>query len=136
MVRSAEELFAVEKMAAQGTSIKKIAVTVGVFLSMTKRWPHQLRSEGEMVSRSVRRQRGTQDGLSLLSLQFRLTSLHLRVVCGSDSLRLLWNELKTQLAQYPAPANPAELRALLTRVSQNVDSRWTFEKMARLGSAG
>ena len=37
MVRSAEELFAIEKMAAQSMSIKKIAETVWVPLRMTKR---------------------------------------------------------------------------------------------------
>ena len=82
MVRSAEELVAIEKMAAQSMSMKKIAETVGVPLSTTKRWLNRLRSEGEMVSRNVGRPRGAEAGLCLLSLQFRLASLELRVECG------------------------------------------------------
>ena len=43
----------------------------------------------------------------------------------------LWNELKVQLVQHPAPANPAELRALLTRVYHRTwaGSREVFEKI-------
>ena len=43
----------------------------------------------------------------------------------------LWNELKVQLVQHPAPANPAELRALLTRVCHRTwaGSREMFEKI-------
>ena len=43
----------------------------------------------------------------------------------------LWNELKTQPVQHPAPANPAELRALLTHVYQRTwtGTRWMFEKI-------
>ena len=37
----------------------------------------------EVVLRQVGRPRGAEAGLCLLSLQFRLTSLELRVVCGS-----------------------------------------------------
>ena len=38
MVRSAQDFFAIEKMAAQGMSIKKIATTLGLPQSTTKRW--------------------------------------------------------------------------------------------------
>ena len=43
----------------------------------------------------------------------------------------LWNELKVQPVQHPAPANPAELRALLTRVYHRTwaGSREMFEKI-------
>ena len=43
----------------------------------------------------------------------------------------LWNELKVQLIQHPAPANPAKLWALLTRVYRRTwaGSRETFEKI-------
>ena len=49
----------------------------------------------------------------------------------SPSDFFLWKELKTQLVQHPAPANPAELRALLTRVYHRTwgGSREMFEKM-------
>ena len=42
----------------------------------------------------------------------------------------LWNELETQLVQHPAPANPAELRAPLTRVYHRTwaGSREIFDK--------
>ena len=42
----------------------------------------------------------------------------------------LWNELKVQLVQHPAAANPAELRALLIRVYHRTwaGSREQFEK--------
>ena len=44
---------------------------------------------------------------------------------------VLWNELKVQLVQHPAPANPAELRALYTRVYHRTraGSREMFEKI-------
>ena len=50
----------------------------------------------------------------------------------------LWNELKVQLDQHPAPVNPAELRALLTRVYHRTwaGSRESSRKSAMLGSAG
>ena len=51
---------------------------------------------------------------------------------GSKFLHFfLWNELKTQLVQHPALANPAELRALLTRVYHRTwaGSREMFEKI-------
>ena len=43
----------------------------------------------------------------------------------------LWNELKVQLVQHPGPANPAELRALLTCVYHRTwaGSREMFEKI-------
>ena len=43
----------------------------------------------------------------------------------------VWNELKVQLVQHPAPANPVELRALLTRVYHRTwtGSREMFEKI-------
>ena len=54
VVRSIEERFAVERMAAQGLSRKKITEAVGVPLSTTKRWLQRLRSERDTASRSVR----------------------------------------------------------------------------------
>ena len=50
MVLSAQELFAIEKMATAGMDNKKIAITLGLPLSTTKRW-----LEGELVSHSVGR---------------------------------------------------------------------------------
>ena len=49
----------------------------------------------------------------------------------SPSDFFLWNELKTQLVQYPALAYPAELLALLTRVYHRTwtGSRWMFENI-------
>ena len=61
MVRSVEELFAIEQMAAQGMSIQKIAETLGVPLRTTTRWLQ--RSEGEMVPHNVGRPRGAEAGL-------------------------------------------------------------------------
>ena len=48
----------------------------------------------------------------------------------SPSDFFLWNELKVQLVQHPAAANPAELRALLIRVHHRTwaGSREQFEK--------
>ena len=49
------------------------------------------------------------------------------------SLRLFWNELKTQLVQHPVPADLGELRALLTHVYHRTrtGSRWMLEKMGK-----
>ena len=43
----------------------------------------------------------------------------------------LWNELKVQVVQHPAPTSPAELRALLARVYHRTwaGSRGSFEKI-------
>ena len=49
MVRSAEGLFAIERMAAQSLGSKKITEPLGVSLSTTKRWLQRLHSEGEVV---------------------------------------------------------------------------------------
>ena len=49
MVRSAEGLFAIARMAAQGLGSKKITEPLGVSLSTTKRWLQRLHSEGEVV---------------------------------------------------------------------------------------
>ena len=54
--------------------------------------------------------------------------------CSPDLSSLgffLWNELRVQLVQHPAPANPAELLALLTRVYHRTwaGSREMFEKI-------
>ena len=53
MVLSAQELLAIEKMATAGMDNKKIATTLGLRQSATKRWLQRLRSEGEMVSHNV-----------------------------------------------------------------------------------
>ena len=58
MVGSAEELIAIEKMAAAGKGNKKITEALGVPLSTAMRWLQRLRSEGEMVSHNVGRPRG------------------------------------------------------------------------------
>ena len=55
-------------------------------------------------------------------------------LCSPDLSPLgffLWTELKTQLIQHPAPANPSEMRALLTRVCHRTwtGSPWMFAKM-------
>ena len=48
MVRSAEELFAIEKKAAQSLGSKKITEALGVPLWTTKRWLQRLGSDGEI----------------------------------------------------------------------------------------
>ena len=53
MVRSAEELFAVERMATRGFGNKKIATAPGVPVSTTQRWLQRLRSDGDMSSVSL-----------------------------------------------------------------------------------
>ena len=67
------------------------------------------------------------------SVHLFVSSFNRRVpqICPST---FLWNELKTQLAQYPTTASPAELRALLTRVYHTTwtGSRWMFEKMGNV----
>ena len=44
-----------------------------------------------------------------------------------------WNKLKTQLVQHPVPADPSELRALLTHVYHRTrtGSRWMLEKRCK-----
>ena len=53
MVRSAEERFAVERMATRGFGSKKIAAALGVPEATTKRWLRRLRSDGDMASRNI-----------------------------------------------------------------------------------
>ena len=65
---SAEELFATEKMAAQGLGSKKIATTLGLPLSTTKVWLQRLRSGDDVVPRSVGRPHGAEAGLCLVFL--------------------------------------------------------------------
>ena len=70
MVRSAEELFAFERMTAQNMATQQVATTLGLPLSTTTRWLQMLRSESEMVPRSVGRSRGAEAGLCLASIRF------------------------------------------------------------------
>ena len=74
---------------------------------------------------------------SRLACEFFKTVLHGTVEFQPPCSPLdffLWNELKAQLVQHPAPANPSELRALLTRVYHRTwaGGREMFEK---IGSA-
>ena len=55
MVFAAQELYVIGKVAAPGMGNKKIATTLGLPQSTTKRWLQRLRSDGEMVSRNVGR---------------------------------------------------------------------------------
>ena len=62
------------------------------------------------------------------------TAVKFQPPCSPDLSPLdffLWNELKTQLVHHPALANPAELRALSTRVYHGTwtGGRWMFEKI-------
>ena len=89
MVLSAQELFAMKKMATAGMGNKKIATALGSPQSTMKRWLQRLRSEGEMVSHNVGRPRGAEAGLCLLFSFFaRLISLEsvrdLRACSGAD----------------------------------------------------
>ena len=90
MVLSAQELYAIDKMAVAGMDNKNIAETVGVPLRKTKRWLHWLCSEGEMVSHNVGRPHGEETGLCLV---FSCSRSHLDVCamcffCGhSDKTR-------------------------------------------------
>ena len=75
---------------------------------------------------------------SKLACEHHKTLLHGTVefqpVCSPDLSPVdffLWNELKVQLVQHPAPASPSEVRALLTRVYLRTwaGSRGMFEKI-------
>ena len=76
---------------------------------------------------------------SRLACEHYSTVLHgtveFQTPCSPDlsPLDFLWNELKVQLVQHPAPANPSELRALLTRVYHRTwaGSREMFEKIGK-----
>ena len=70
MVRSTEERFGMQRMTAQGLGSKKMWEALGVPLSTTKRWLQRLRSDGDMVARSVRRPRGEEAGLWFVVLAF------------------------------------------------------------------
>ena len=65
VVRSAEELVAIEKM-AQGFGSKKITEALGVPLSTTNRWLQRTRSGEDMVPRNVGRPRGAEARVCVL----------------------------------------------------------------------
>ena len=114
MVLSTQELFAIEKMATAGMGNKHIGTTLGLPQSTMKRWLQRLR----------------------YTTAFHAT-VEFQLLCSPDlspSGFFLRNELKTQLVQHPVPANPAEVRALLTRVYLRTwtGSRWKHG----MGSAG
>ena len=54
MARSAEERFAMERMATRGVGAKKIAAALGVPEATTKRWLRRLHSDGDVASRKHR----------------------------------------------------------------------------------
>ena len=87
MVRSAEERFAMERMATRGFGSRKIAAALGVLVSTTQRWLQRLHSDGDMASRNIGRPLGAEAGVCVMfSLLFRLTSLgvsFVSLVCGS-----------------------------------------------------
>ena len=68
MVLSAQELLA--KMATAGMGNKKIATTLGVPQSTTKRRMQRLRSEGEKVTHNVGRPRGAEARMCLVFFSF------------------------------------------------------------------
>ena len=70
MVRSTEERFAMERMATRGFGAKKIATTLGLPQSTTKRWLRRLRSDGDVASRNIGRPRGAEAGVCRVSLAF------------------------------------------------------------------
>ena len=72
MVRSAEERFAMKRMATRGFGSKKIATALGVPEATTKRWLQRLRSDGDMASRNVGRPRGA-DGWCLCVMSLRVS---------------------------------------------------------------
>ena len=69
-----------EKMAIACKGNWKIATTLGLPQSTTKRWLQRLRSESEMVSHNVGRPRGAEAGVCLVSRVICPTSLEL---CGN-----------------------------------------------------
>ena len=89
MVRTAEDLFAIEKMAAQGVGNKMIATALGLPRSTTKHWLQRRRSDGEMVLRNVGRPRGAEARVCLVFLAFLVSHLSnfacfVRLFSGSD----------------------------------------------------
>ena len=81
MVRSADELFAIEKMAAQGTKEDQRGAWRASEDDTTVPAPGSLGVRHGFAQRWATTRRGV--GLCGLSLHFRLTSFELRVVCGS-----------------------------------------------------
>ena len=81
MVRSTEERFAMERVATRGFGAKKIAITLGLPQSTTKRWLQRLRSDGDLASRNIGRPRGAEAGVCRVLCMFRLTPLG--VMCAS-----------------------------------------------------
>ena len=53
MVRSAEERFAMERVATRGFGSKKITAALGVPVSTTQRWLQRLRSDSDIASRNI-----------------------------------------------------------------------------------
>ena len=83
MVRSAEERFAMERMATRGFGSKKIAAALGVPVSTTQRWPQRLRSDGDMSSRNIGRPRGAEAGLCVWCSLHVSSHISRRVICVS-----------------------------------------------------
>ena len=67
--------FRLEKMATSSMGNKKIATTLGLSQSTTKRWLQRVRSEGVMVSHNVGRPRGAEAGLCLVFSKFLFFSV-------------------------------------------------------------
>ena len=70
-------------MATRGFGAKKIATTLGLLESATKRWLQRLRSDGGMASRNIGRPGGAEAGVCVM-FSLRVSShISRRVICAS-----------------------------------------------------
>ena len=83
MVRSAEERFAMERMATRGFGSKTIKALLGVPVSTTQRWLQRLRSDGDTASRNMGRPRGAEAGVCVMLSLHVSSHISRRVICVS-----------------------------------------------------
>ena len=124
MVRSTEERFAVERMTNRGFGAKRIATTLGLPQSTTKRWLQRLRSNGDMASRS-----GAEAGLCVMSFcMFRLTSL------GVSCVPLVCRSMAVMRSAF-VPQRSSTPGFLLSHVAQSLVSANVCRRVASNATA-
>ena len=128
MVRSAEERFAMERMATRGFGAKKIAAALGVPEATAKRWLRKLRSNGDVASRNIGRPRGAEAGVCLVSRVICPTSLELLCVpLVSWSVAVKRSAFVPQLSSTPG--------CLLSHVARSLMSANVCRRLASSAAA-